>query len=782
MFRNSAAGPTLAEITPETLLQLTAERVPAPIAALFTRGAPPEHRAMVHRMAEREIRQAALDRASARGELPPSDAVARARRQDVERWPFGTDIDWSAAVSAFNGTSHVPEQRAARVIYEYADHMLKMRERLGEDFETYRAGYLPKLRSWLSAHSGVLSTMIAGRSGFNVRQAEKRGATADNRAADLRAFHEGFFRRRSREAKRAARLEARLGGGVIEDLRREIANLAQMQEQMKATNAAIRKAKVIPADDEGRTRLAAEIAAKVGLKPTTVLGVLTKDFAGRIGFPDYIMSGNLANIKRKRERLADEEAKAERAQAGGEDYARTVQTPNGPVEVLYNREDDRLQITAKKGVIDSALLKQAALHWTPSLGVHQRQLTDRAIHAISYMLERAGVKLDPPLPWLKQSMGARPAPADIDPDAPLTAAEEAAADAEAEAELAEIGMVEPGGDEPDEAPAPGEARRNSSAERPFVPTLRVRTGLALGPDRAFDVDFDRPGDDGNTRARMADGYGAPWRVPTVSVRRWTEDLNAHLVDVPRGLDRRVDEVLDGRARFAGKGNDGLVWITPSGWAVKADTVVLYQPQNDGQRTPEQAARHLEHEANVHRALADLPMVPRCDVVRTPGGRVLLIKPALDTAPVLDRSDLLAVEATVKAIHQRGWIIGDRVQVGRAPDGQLYIYDLGSARRGDSAYEREGDKDYLRLLWRDAGFQRPTDPDHSAKQAEFYTRMVLGRLNKGERPSESTLKGWREHTTAHGANLIESDFDGYMQLMDRIEEIEDRLRALPGSPS
>lgn len=44
MFRDGEAGPSLAEITPETLLQLTAERLPAPLASLFAREAPQENR------------------------------------------------------------------------------------------------------------------------------------------------------------------------------------------------------------------------------------------------------------------------------------------------------------------------------------------------------------------------------------------------------------------------------------------------------------------------------------------------------------------------------------------------------------------------------------------------------------------------------------------------------------------------------------------------------------------------------------------------------------------
>jgi hypothetical protein len=941
---------TLAMATPHDVLRLVAAQAEADgnaaVLGKIERGrASPEDRARASGMAERALGAERLRRAGETGELPPRSVLGSyPRREQVERWPFAGDLDWSATVAAFSGTSHVPEQRAAGTFWDYATHMQKMKGLLGDDFEAYRAGYLPRFRSWLGSRANVVSTMIAGGSGFNVRRAEKRSATADNRWSEVDDFHRAFLKRLAREQV----AERRKTGGAVAGLRAEIESLERLQEAMKAVNAEIRKLKVMPTTPADINTVAALIEARTGMAAADVAKALVPDFARRVGFPSHALSNNNANIKRKQERLADEEAKAARAADTGEDFTREVPVTGGVVSVRYNRELDRLQLDFPKGLIPEGDLSGWNRAYT--LGVWQRQLTPNAVGSANYILSKAGATER--LPTLAESLAARAPAAPAAAGAELTAEDEAAADADAAALVVEAGLVEPeageeaeagegtpapvdaevvtatplhpiaseespevlarrlqqllerggwnidrmeldftgerpqvdamltshdgrrvyaktvgsgtgflerygreeflghgvavkpgarmarspqvkevflgrqryegarsmmkglvtyivenaphplllsdvkkamglvmsvplritaepeAGEEPDGAPAPGGARRNSSAERPFVPALRVRTGLALGPDRAFDMDFDRPGDDGNTRARMADGYGAIWRVPTVSVRRWTEDLNAHLFDVPRGLDRRVDEVLDGRARFAGKGNDGLVWITPSGWAVKADTVVLYQPQNDGQRTPEQAARHLEHEADVHRALADLPMVPRCDVVRAPGGRVLLIKPALDTAPVLDRSDLLAVEATVKAIHERGWIIGDHVQVGRAPDGRLYIFDLGSARRGDTAYEREGDKDYLQRLWRDAGFQRPDDPDHSAKQAELYTRMVLGRLNKGERPSESTLKGWREHTTAHGANLSGSDFDAYMRFIDRIEDIEDRLRALP----
>jgi hypothetical protein len=454
---------TLNDATPDDVVRLSADDLRArgdtAAAAALTRGGDVGLRRSAHTFAEHALARARLDRGAERGELPPSAAVATARHADVARWPFAGDIPWDAAVGAFANTSHVPEQRAARIVWEYAAHMLKMQPVLGDDFEDYRRGYRERFLSWLRSRAGVVSSMIAGPANFNVRQAQKRGATADNRWAEVTGYHEAYLRRRAREQRKADRQS----GNVVDDLRREIEELERLQEAMKAVNAEIRKIKVMPASAEDRQRVGAQIAAKIGLRASTVIKALEPDFMGRVGFPSYATTNNLANIKRKRERLADEEAKAQRAQAGGEDYTRTVQTERGPVEVRYNREEDRLQLTFAKGVIDSALLKQAALHWTPSKGIHQRQLTDKAVYAIAYMLERAGAKLDPPLPYLAASLAAR---------APVV---DAGAESEAEgAELAAETMpVEPGQEEAGEEPAKQDSPLALQADRLGVPVGQI---------------------------------------------------------------------------------------------------------------------------------------------------------------------------------------------------------------------------------------------------------------------------------------------------------------------
>lgn len=438
----------LATATPSDVVQrviaAAQEAGDGAILAKLQRGvASPDDRARGHQIAERALAAERLRRAETAGELPPRSVIgAYPKREQVERWPFAADLDWSATVSAFSGTSHVPEQRAAGTFWDYAAHLLKMREMLGDDFQEYRNGYQTRFNAWLRSRAGVASTMITGRAGFNVRRAEKRSATADNRWAEVDDYHTAFLKRRAREQVAARRAAA---GGVVGELRAEIERLERLQAAMKAVNAEIRKLKPVPTNPADIAAAAKGIAERTGISAREVASRLKPDDFGGRGFAAYEMTNNNANIKRKRERLADEEAKAERAAAAGDDFRRTVPVNGGEVDVIYNRDEDRLQLTFSKGLIDSEALRGAALKWSPTRGVWQRQLTDNAVSMVNLLLRKAGAAYPPaPLPYLAQSLAARaPEPAPLSPDAPLSDAEEAAAEADAEALVAEAGLVEP---------------------------------------------------------------------------------------------------------------------------------------------------------------------------------------------------------------------------------------------------------------------------------------------------------------------------------------------------
>ena len=73
-----------------------------------------------------------------------------------------------------------------------------------------------------------------------------------------------------------------------------------------------------------------------GFAEPKAVALLQPDFCGRIGFPAYALTNNLANIKRMQQRLAELEKKA---------TATTEETtrPDG-IRIVENAEADRLQI------------------------------------------------------------------------------------------------------------------------------------------------------------------------------------------------------------------------------------------------------------------------------------------------------------------------------------------------------------------------------------------------------------------------------------------------------
>lgn len=558
---------TLATATPHDVLRLVAARAEADgnaaILSKVERGvASPEDRARASTLAERALGAERLRRAAETGELPPRSVIDRyPKREQVERWPFAGDLDWRQAVAAYSGTSHVPEQRAAGTFWDYAAHMQKMKGLLGDDFEAYRAGYKPRFRAWLSSLASVLSTMIAGRSGFNVRRAEKRSATADNRWAEVDAYHQAFLKRRAREQVAARRAAA---GGVIGELRAEIAKLEARQATMKAVNAEIRKIKPPPTTPEAIAAAAEIIAPRVGLHVARVRDLLKPNELGQRGYESWELSNNNANIKRKQERLADEEAKAARFADMGEDFTRDVAVNGGVVSVRYNREMDRLQLDFPEGLIPESDLSGWKRAY--SLGLWQRQLTPNAVASANYILSRAGATER--LPTLAESLAARAPVAPAAAGAELTAEDEAAADADAAALVAQAALVEPGaGEEEAEAEAePG----TPAAPAPRPADLRVVDYMDFFKLReAPYVLEERVGESGRSytvKVYLPEAYTADYMIPsdeTGRLVRWGVKLNDGRVVSRDGIFRlrfpeAWERVKARAARARGEARDKLL--------------------------------------------------------------------------------------------------------------------------------------------------------------------------------------------------------------------------------
>lgn len=201
-------------------------------------------------------------------------------------------------------------------------------------------------------------------------RAMERGIEASDRAKDL--------------ARRAASVG---GAGISSDdpdapakLREKLAGLERAQLQMKQANAAIRK----HAKDGHDAQVAA--LKQLGFSDCHAGKLLVADFCGRIGFPDYALTNNNANIRRVKQRLAEVERMAERAQAAAD--AEPVDEQHGAVTVRRNVEANRLQLIfpGKPTADVREALKRHGFRWAPTESAWQRQLTGSAEFAAGQVL------------------------------------------------------------------------------------------------------------------------------------------------------------------------------------------------------------------------------------------------------------------------------------------------------------------------------------------------------------------------------------------------------------
>lgn len=155
---------------------------------------------------------------------------------------------------------------------------------------------------------------------------------------------------------------------AVEQIQAKIAAAEKLQATMKAANQIVRNRKL--SDDDK----VAQLVAECGLRESSARQLLQPDFAGRIGFPDYQLTNNNANIRRMHQRLKGLVDEGDRKSA-------TLTFPGGRVE--DNAEEHRVRIyhDARPGAETIAKLKTYGFHWTPSLGCWQRLRNNSARYA-----------------------------------------------------------------------------------------------------------------------------------------------------------------------------------------------------------------------------------------------------------------------------------------------------------------------------------------------------------------------------------------------------------------
>jgi hypothetical protein len=154
---------------------------------------------------------------------------------------------------------------------------------------------------------------------------------------------------------------------AVEKLKGELAKLERLQETMKKANALVRKN-----DREG--------LAALGFSETRISQLFTPDFCGRIGFPDYALTNNGANIKRIRKRI-------EELQSAPTD---TTERQEGEVTIREDATENRVMLIFPGKPSDEvrAILKSSGFKWSPNRGAWVRFLNNAGRAAAQYVLTK----------------------------------------------------------------------------------------------------------------------------------------------------------------------------------------------------------------------------------------------------------------------------------------------------------------------------------------------------------------------------------------------------------
>lgn len=172
-------------------------------------------------------------------------------------------------------------------------------------------------------------------------------------------------------------------GGISSDdpeavvkLREALAKLENVQRLMKLANAAIRREK-----KNGEPAQLSAIMKVLGCNESRARKLLESDFCGRIGFPDYAMKNNGANIRRIQQRI----------EALGKRPTESVERElDGGVQLREDADENRLMLIfpGKPPEATREILKRCGFRWSPTNGAWQRQLNNGARQAAEWAMKQ----------------------------------------------------------------------------------------------------------------------------------------------------------------------------------------------------------------------------------------------------------------------------------------------------------------------------------------------------------------------------------------------------------
>ena len=259
-------------------------------------------------------------------------------------------------------------------VYEIVEQIAQERPRLLDRAKDMADRYSRKLAEYYNAlyrnEASCPSVLISGRANFPVKKKNKQNSRRETlleQWQELEAY--------AGKIKHLLTMPQPILSGdedAIEMLEEKVADLKEQQERMKAVNRAIR----IKDTEKGD-----EALGDLGFSSEQIKELRKPDSLGRVGFPDYELTNNNANIHRLETRL--EELKKTKAVG-------TTETECEFCRIVENTDLMRIQLIfdGNPGPEVHQILHQNGFHWAPSQNAWQRQLTSNGKYAAKRAIEQ----------------------------------------------------------------------------------------------------------------------------------------------------------------------------------------------------------------------------------------------------------------------------------------------------------------------------------------------------------------------------------------------------------
>lgn len=162
---------------------------------------------------------------------------------------------------------------------------------------------------------------------------------------------------------------------ALDQLREKLAKREQRQEMMKKANRIVRK-KTLSNDQK------IDALKEFGINGAQARMMLEGDFCGRIGFPDYALKNNNAEIRRIKKRIEELEASAD---------LETTEKEHGDIIVRENTDINRIQLIfpgKPSAAVRQKLGKYGlGFRWSRTEGAWQRHLNNAGRSCVQLALE-----------------------------------------------------------------------------------------------------------------------------------------------------------------------------------------------------------------------------------------------------------------------------------------------------------------------------------------------------------------------------------------------------------